>query len=293
MAITNQITLMTAYVPLLDEVLEQGSRTAVLDSNPALVQLVGKEFKIPKITMDGLAGHVRANGGKYVEGNTVFDFETKTPTYDRNRKFIVDVQDNFETAGEAFGALAGQFIRTKVVPELDAWRFSQYHKKANPANIVSETIVTGLELINSLKTSISKVEEEAVEQENTYLFIRPTIYNEILTLNTTESRAVIDWFADRIVKVAKNRLVTDVVLHDGVTAGQEAGGWVKGVDSKDINYAIINKDAVIQGVKHVAPKYIPAGINQDADGDAFAYRVYGIEEIYDNKLPGVYFNIAE
>lgn len=292
MAVTNEIKLMTAYVPLLDEVLEQGSRTAVLDSNPALVQLRGKEFKIPKISMDGLAGHNRANGGKYVEGNTNFSFETKTPTYDRNRKFTVDVQDNFETADQAFGVLAGEFIRTMVVPEIDAWRFSQYHKKADPANIVDETITTGLELINSLKDAISAIEEKAVPQEGTYLFVRPTILNEILTLNTTESRQAIDWFEGRIVKVAKDRLITDVVLVDGVTAGDEEGGYKKGLNSKAINYAIINKDAVIQGIKHVAPKYIPASVNQEADGDAFAYRVYGIEEIYDNKLAGVYFNVA-
>ena len=34
--------------------------------------------------------------------------------------------DNIESAGIAFGRLSGEFLRTKVVPELDAWRLASY-----------------------------------------------------------------------------------------------------------------------------------------------------------------------
>ena len=34
--------------------------------------------------------------------------------------------DDEETAGAAFGRLAGEFVRTKVAPEMDAFRFSVY-----------------------------------------------------------------------------------------------------------------------------------------------------------------------
>ena len=45
--------------------------------------------------------------------------------------------------------------------------------------------------------------------------------------------------------------------------------------------------ASIQGLKHEAPKFISADINQEADGDACAYRVKGIEEVYTNKKAGI------
>ena len=46
--------------------------------------------------------------------------------FDRGRMFTVDNMDNAETAGLAFGRLASEFIRTKVAPEVDAFRFASY-----------------------------------------------------------------------------------------------------------------------------------------------------------------------
>ena len=39
---------------------------------------------------------------------------------------MVDVMDNDETMGMAFGTLAGQFVRNYVTPEIDAYRFAKY-----------------------------------------------------------------------------------------------------------------------------------------------------------------------
>ena len=57
-------------------------------------------------------------------------WQTKTPTYDRNRKFTIDVMDNYETSDIAFGRLSGEFIRTQVIPEIDALRFAKYSNEA-------------------------------------------------------------------------------------------------------------------------------------------------------------------
>ena len=46
--------------------------------------------------------------------------------FDRARLFCVDTMDNEETAGLAFARLASEFIRTRVVPELDAFRLATY-----------------------------------------------------------------------------------------------------------------------------------------------------------------------
>ena len=45
-------------------------------------------------------------------------------TQDRGRAFIIDSMDNEETIGMSFGKLAGEFIRTKVAPEIDAYTFA-------------------------------------------------------------------------------------------------------------------------------------------------------------------------
>ena len=74
------------------------------------------------MSMDGLADYSR-NGG-YVQGGVTMTNETVKCNFDRGRRFDVDIMDDLETAGLAFGRLSAQFIRDKVVPELDAFRFA-------------------------------------------------------------------------------------------------------------------------------------------------------------------------
>mgnify|MGYP000066290306 FL=1 len=82
------------------------------------------EMIIPKISMDGLADYSRSGG--YVAGDVTLTNETVSFNYDRGRVFTVDAMDDEETAGIAFGRLAGEFVRTKVAPEMDAFRFAAY-----------------------------------------------------------------------------------------------------------------------------------------------------------------------
>lgn len=79
------------------------------------------------LEMDGLADYDRNEG--YVGGSVSMKNATVKCNFERGRMFDVDALDNEETAGLAFGRLAGEFIRTKVVPELDAFRFACYAGK--------------------------------------------------------------------------------------------------------------------------------------------------------------------
>ena len=58
----NSITLFKQFVPLLDEVYKEASKTAVLDGRPELVQAGANanELVIPKMTMDGLAAELKS-----------------------------------------------------------------------------------------------------------------------------------------------------------------------------------------------------------------------------------------
>lgn len=287
----NSIITITNYAPELDKVYKEASLTAVLDSNEHLVRLEGKEFKIPKMEMDGLANHDRSGGGVYVEGGVTLEWVTKTPDYDRNRKFTVDAMDDAETRGLAFGQLSGEFIRTKTVPELDAVRFAKY--ATNAGTTKAEDLADGKAVLAAIREAINVFDEGEVPQDDRWLFITPTNLNVVMDLQTIESRAALDHFEGRIVKVPQTRFVTAVDLNDGKTAGQEAGGWAKATDAKDINFIVIHRPAIIQALKHVAPKYIPASLNQTADGDAYAYRVYGVAEFFDNKKIGIYAHTKE
>ena len=75
-----------------------------------------------KIQILGVAGYKVAEaelekGGGYVRGDVTASWRQYTPQWDRARQFLIDVADNMESMSMAFGTLAGEFMRTKVIPE--------------------------------------------------------------------------------------------------------------------------------------------------------------------------------
>ena len=171
---TNSITLFKQFVPLLDEVYKEASKTAVLDGRPELVQAGANanELVIPKMTMDGLADYSR-NGG-YVGGGMSLTNETVTCNFDRGRMFVVDHMDNADTAGVAFGMLAGEFIRTKVVPELDAFRVATYAGAAGIGS-GSGTLNDGAAVVAALRAAINAMDADEVPMEDRVLFITSSL----------------------------------------------------------------------------------------------------------------------
>lgn len=224
----NNISLFKKYVDLLDEVYKAGSCTNILDGSTALVKAGANanEIIIPKISTEGLADYSR-NGG-YVSRNTTFTNETVTFNYDRGGKFSVDAMDNEETAGLAFGSLAADFVRTKTVPELDAFRFATY--AAEPMiSSASGTLASGEAVLAALVSAQNTLDEDEVSPEGRYLFITPTLYNLAQNVDTYKSKAVFDGFAG-VSKVPQSRFYTAIDMLDGVSKGETAGGYRKGTD---------------------------------------------------------------
>lgn len=286
----NSIALGSTYVPVLDEVYKLASLTSDLDGSPELVRAGANanELIIPKMSMDGLADYSR-NGG-YVGGDVTMVNETVACNFDRGRMFSVDNMDNMETAGIAFGRLAGEFIRTKVAPELDAFRFACYAGTTGISKVAAgATLSTGADVIAALRAAITQMDEDEVPYEDRYLYITPTLKGLVDDLDTTKSKEVFKRFA-KVVEVPQTRFYTAIEQRDGTSSGETAGGYVKASAGKDINFMVIHKAAVIQFPKHIAPKIVTPEMNQDADAYKFGYRQVGIADVYDNKVAGIYLH---
>lgn len=287
----NAITLAKQFVPILDEVYKAASLTAKLDGAADLVRAGANanELIIPKLSMQGLAAYSRNAG--YVSGDVTLTNETVACNFDRGRMFQVDNMDNLETAGIAFGRLAGEFIRTQVVPELDAFRFAKYASTTGISKVeTAATLADGAAVVAALRKGVNAMDEAEVPLEDRHLFITPTLYGMVQDLDTTKSREVLARFAS-ITQVPQTRFYTAITQYDGTTSGQTAGGYIKDATSGcDINFMIIHKPAVIQFEKHVVPKIITPELNQNADAYKFGYRNVGIADVYDNKLAGVYLH---
>lgn len=282
----NTINHAKRYTPLLDEVYMTSALTGMLESDASLSRAGANvnEIVIPKIDMDGLADYDRNSG--YVKGDVSLTWETKQFNYERGRMFTVDNMDNEETQNLAFGKVAGEFIRTKVTPEIDAFRFA-YYASISGIGKSEEQLATGSAAVASLRKAVTSMDELQVPSSERYLFITPTLKGMLEDLDTNKSKAVLSGFAG-IIAVPQSRFYTAIKLLNGKTEGEKTGGYKKDESGKNINYLIIHKPAVIQFTKHAVPKTIPPEANQDADAWKYGYRIYGISSYFANKTGGIF-----
>ena len=282
----NKITTAGKFIPLLDEVYRTVSLTAKLDGPEELVRqgANANELIIPMIELQGLGDYDRNSG--YVSGDVTLTNETVKCNFDRGRMFTVDNMDDADSAGIAFGRLAGEFIRTKVAPELDAFRFASYASKEGVTQ-KAENLSNGAAVLAALRVATNAMDEAEVPMEDRHLFITPTLDGMIADLDTTKSREILSRFASKTL-VPQTRFYTAIDQKDGHTGGQEAGGYAKAEGGKELNFMVIHKPALIQFEKHVAPKIVTPDQNQEADAYKYGYRNVGVADVYKNKLAGVY-----
>ena len=293
----NVISLAQQFVPLLDEKYQMESLTSDLDGAADLARqgANANELIIPIMTMQGLDDYSRNSG--YVSGDVTLTNETVTCNFDRGRMFVVDHMDNADTAGVAFGMLAGEFIRTKVVPELDAFRFATYAGAAGIGS-GSGTLNDGAAVVAALRAAINAMDADEVPMEDRVLFITSSLLGMVEDLDTTKSREVLCRFSD-VVAVPHTRFYTAIHQNSGTvvttgsgenvsTSDETGGGYAKGTGGKDINFMVIHRGAVIQFSKHIAPKVVTPEQNPDADAWKFGYRQVGVADVYENKAAGIY-----
>ena len=280
----NTIALEKSYVPMLDEVYAAASLTAKLDGASELCRegANANELIVPMLAMQGLGAYSRSGG--YADGDVTMTNETVQCGFDRGRMFSVDNMDNAETAGIAFGRLAGEFIRTRVAPELDAYRFAQYASKTG-VGTAAAALTTGKDVVAALRAALNTMDAAEVPPEDRHLFILPALLALVDDMDTTASRAVLADFAS-ITKVPQSRFYTKITQRDGVTEGQKDGGFTN--NGKKLNFMVVHRPAVIQFEKHVAPKIITPEANQKADAWKYGYRNVGVADVYGNKAAGVY-----
>lgn len=281
----NSIVQKEMFLDVLDELYKRESLTSVLDSAPLTSsQNDAKEFKINKITVSGLSDYDRANG--YAKGSVVSSWETKTPEYDRGQILEVDVMDSQESYG-SFTKIAGVQEREVAIPEIDATRFAKY---ATSAGVSTSATLSADNIVAAIDVAEAKMGDKEVPDTNRYLFISYACYGYLKQAAATrfamvDSATNIDrkiemYDGMQVVPVPAGRFYTVCNLLAG---GYENSGY-------KINFMIIHKPAVIQYFKHKVGEVIPASANQTSDKDILKYRVYGINDVYENKLNGIYLH---
>lgn len=292
---SNSIALAQKYVPILDEVYKYASKTSILDATQ--VQFVNANtVKVFKTSMDGMGNYARNSG--FVDGSVTASWETMQLSKDRGRSFMVDAMDNEETIGMAFGTLAGEFIRTKVAPEVDAYRFAKLAGTSNilTAGTAADVTVGTTDIPGLVDAGDMKMNEEEVPQEGRILFISETAYaglkakitRQIMNRDGNINDEVEFYNGMRVIRVPQSRFYTAITLYDGTTGGQTGGGYVgTATTGYKLNFMIVHPSAVCQVLKHAVPRIFAPDVNQKADAWKFDYRVYHDIFVYDNKVKGI------
>lgn len=293
----NSIAYASEYLALLDRIFKKSACTAIMEMTGAELRpdmVNAKNVYLRKLSLNGLGDYSRATG--YVSGDATLTWENHALTQERGRKFNLDVLDGVE-AYTTIGEVAAEFSRTKVIPEIDAYRFAKiFSLCGSNANgtLTYDTVIAAID------TGIAALDDLEVEEEGRVLFVSNPVYQYMKQSGDTfkvrmanGSNRILDRDIEvfdkmPLIKVPSGRFNTVVTTYDGSTGGQEAGGYVTA--GLDINFMIVPLNVVAGVIKHLAPGIISPEDNQSADSWLFKYRLYHDLFIADNKVDGVYIH---
>jgi hypothetical protein len=292
----NSIALATKFQPILDEIYKAASLTGRMDAQTKPVSFAGANVvKVFKTSLIGLGTYSRTTG--YPVGDVTGTWETLTLANERGRELFIDREDDEETLGMAFGTLVGEYMRTMVIPEVDAYRFSKYASWSGIEEVDTPATLSNSTILAALDTATEFMNSKEVPTEGRILFVSDsvqTFLNQAVTRfygnDSSISTQVTSYNNMPVIMVPQARFYKGITLNAGASAS--AGGFVKTVSTgRDINFLMVHPSAVLQVKKHDNLKLFDPDTNQDKDGWKVQYRLYHDAFVYENKVDGVYSHI--
>lgn len=305
----NTLVTATNFQKALDVLAVREAVTGWMEANAGQVKYTGgAEVKIPKMSVQGLGDYDRDNG--YLMGSATLEYETKKMTQDRGRKFQLDSMDvdetNFVTTASS---VMGEFQRTKVIPEIDAYRLSKIATEAINANVAGMVQygytpgAANTSALRKVKEGIAAIRDLGYDgplvvhaTDSFILELELELANKISTVNFKKGGIITKVPAvDEvpIIPTPANRLVTAIKLNDGKTSGQEKGGFEKGATAKDINFEIMPLKTPVAISKQDKMRIFDPNTNQKADAWAMDYRRFHDLWILENKVNSIYVSIKD
>ena len=303
---TNNIEKAKLFQTNLDLLAEQTLKTGFMDANIGDIKYSGgNEVKIPKLDTDGQADYDRQKG--YVVGAVNLTYETFTMTQDRGRRFVLDAMDVDEAAFIPTATrVMGEYQRTKVVPEIDAYRISKlatYAMGVDGDTQVKYGYTVDDNIIKEIKKGIKTIRENGADDEIYILATFDTVSAvEEVALGKLQSvtfnQGGIDTRVPSIdgcplIYVPSNRIYSSIQLLDGTTVGQEQGGYKKADDAKNINFIVVDKSTPIAVTKQDIVRIFDPTVVQDLNAWQLDYRRFHDLWVLKNQMGKIYVNVQE
>ena len=174
----NTIEYAAVFQKELDKQILEGSTSGWMEENAGqVIYNGGKEIKLPLVSTQGLADYDRDAG--YSTGAVTFAYETYRMEQDRGRRFRLDAVDVDETAFALSAAnVAGEFQRTRVIPEVDAYRYS---KLASLAGIESEYTPDTEDILSELTADLGQIMDITGGEGELVVIISRPVYDTLIS----------------------------------------------------------------------------------------------------------------
>lgn len=283
----------------LDQAMVAGAVTGFMEGNVgSLIYNGGNEVKIPRIDMDGLVDYDRQNG--FTEGDVTLAYQTMTLTQDRGRGFTIDPNDVDESGVlDLMSRLAGEFQRTKVIPEVDAYRIS---KIVGLAGAARRTVYApaAASVYKTLLGDIDAVREAVGGDEPLVVLLSGTVSTMLNTSTEISKRLDVTDFARGEIS-SRVKSLDGVPLLIAPTARMNSrvtlattgkGGFSKPTGAQAVNWIILPRSAPIAVSKTDNMRLFDPQTYQKAHAWHMDYRKFHDIWIPINKLDGVKVSLA-
>ena len=292
---TNTINGASKYAHELDKMIVQESKTGFLADSKFKARFTGaRTVNMPQIDFDGLGDYSRTNG--YSKGGTNFTYSSYTLTKERSKQLTIDAQDADETGVSSLvGKMVGEYTRTKVNPEIDAYALSTLYSVANTKNNVdtytADTAVeTMLDCINKAEAASGYTNEKMVA------FVDPVMYAALMTSDKLQHSITVSDFEQgavnmkvkelngcAIIPVAADRMRTKYTFSESGFTAQSGAGYIKAIVMPKSAASLVKK---VDKVDIFSPDQV-----QDMDAYKINFRLYYDLFVMNNKK-GLIFAIS-
>lgn len=298
----NSIATASKWSNQLDKMISEEAVTGFLADNVLRAKFVGaKTVLIPDVDFVGLADYDRDNGfsrGKVTVANTSF-----TLSKDRARSLQLDREDLDETGvAELAGKLLGEFVRTQVIPETDAYVLSKLSSVATDRN--HSVNFDDSAPVAQLISLISNIQEQVGYRGELVAFVDATAYAALMNSEEISKYITVSNFKQgeinmqvksingtAIIPVTADRMKTAFNFDAGTTT--TTGGFTPAEDAKNIRMLVLPKKGASLVKKTETMRIFTPESNQEADAYVFNYRVYYDAFVKKSGLDSIYCAVAE
>ena len=276
----NSIENTTRYTAELDKMFAQKSATGFFADSTLATKFVGaKTVIIPDVNFQGLADYDRDTG--FSRGAITVSNASYTMAMDRARSLQIDREDMDETGiANLAGQILGEYVRTKVVPECDAYVLSKLaglaQSRANTLNgDASAPLETLINLINEVQAVVG-YDEELVAFIDSYVYAAMQNSSEISNMITVSDfkQGEVNLKVKSLNGVALIPVVSERMKTAYTFQNNAAGGFVPADNARSIYMLVCPKKGAHLVKKTENMRIFTPEQNIDADAYKFDYRIY-------------------